>query len=155
MAELEAYRLSDRSTRLRLLPNFLTAFFTGDFERPVFRGLVARVITVPARDTRPILLALHPSGAKPFLMRTRLSRRSVQSFRRCFAERAAAAVQRGRRKLHVSSQATSTSPVHLISPVIDAPRLARHGAALSRTSRTMSHHLANFPQSLRLEERAA
>jgi hypothetical protein len=57
VAELEAYRLSDRSTRLRLLPNFLTAFFTGDFERPVFRGLVARVLTVPARDTRPILLA--------------------------------------------------------------------------------------------------
>jgi hypothetical protein len=31
-----AYRLSERSTGFRLLPNLFAAFFTSDFARPVF-----------------------------------------------------------------------------------------------------------------------
>jgi hypothetical protein len=38
VVSLAHYRLSDRSTRFRLLPTFLTAFFTAAFERPVFRA---------------------------------------------------------------------------------------------------------------------
>jgi hypothetical protein len=51
-------RLRRFSTRLRVFPTFLTAFFTADADRPVF--FIAHFVVLAAGHPRPVLLA--PTG---------------------------------------------------------------------------------------------
>jgi hypothetical protein len=52
-----SYRERPRSTRLRLVPTFLTAFFTAAADRLVFFAVIADPIILPAGDPRSVLVA--------------------------------------------------------------------------------------------------